>query len=177
MITAGVNVIRLFIKTIFNRQCSISLKQRLSLSTKIVISSHGVINIKKGLHTKRNVTLQSDGGYLEIGHSVFINEACMVVSREKITIGNNCSIGPNVMIYDHDHDYNNPTGGYITASISIANDCWIGANSIILRGSKIGNNCVIAAGSIVNGVLVDNTLFYQRRESIRRVISNNGAGE
>ncbi len=177
MITATINVIRLFIKSMLNRQCSISLRQRLSLSTKIVISSNGIINIKKGLHTKRNVTLQSDGGYLEIGESVFLNEACIVVSREKITIGNNCSIGPNVMIYDHDHNYKNSRSGYLTGRISIANNCWIGANSIILRGSRIGNNCVITAGSIVNGVLEDNTLFYQRRESIRKSISSETADE
>lgn len=177
MIKLGVNAIRLFIKSVFNRHCSISLKQRISLSTKIVISCNGIINIKKGLHTKRNVTLQSDGGYLEIGQEVFMNEGCIVVSREKITIGDNCSIGPNVMIYDHDHNYKNSMKGYLTTSISIGNNCWIGANSVILRGSKIGNNCVIGAGSIFKGILNDNSSFYQKRESIISNILEKSQGD
>jgi len=89
----------------------------------------------------------------------------------KITIGNFCSIGPNVTFYiggDHRIDWVStsqlpapqfkPT--FVKSSkikefvkskgdIEIGNDVWIGGNTLILSGVKIGTGAVIAAGSVV----------------------------
>ena len=43
---------------------------------------------------------------------------------------------------------------------------WIGAGSIILRGVSIGDNCVIAAGTIVNKNIPNNTIVYQKRTTV-----------
>lgn len=50
-----------------------------------------------------------------------------------------------------------------TAPVEIGNNVWIAANAIILRGTKIGDNVVISAGSIVKGVVPSNTVFVQKR--------------
>lgn len=50
-----------------------------------------------------------------------------------------------------------------TSPIVIGNNVWIAANSIILRGSNIGDNAVIAAGSIVKGTVPANTLYLQKK--------------
>lgn len=47
---------------------------------------------------------------------------------------------------------------------------WIGANTVILRGTVIGDNCVIAAWSIVSGTIPRGTLFVQKRESLNKVL-------
>ena len=42
---------------------------------------------------------------------------------------------------------------------------WVGSNTLILSGVKIGNNVVIAAGSIVTKSINDNTIFIQKRKN------------
>ena len=73
------------------------------------------------------------------------------------------------MIYDHDHDFRIKDGlkslKYKTSPIIIGNNVWIGSNTIILRGSKIGNNCVIGAGSVIKGTYEDGSIIVQKREN------------
>ena len=81
----------------------------------------------------------------------------MIVCRKEITIGKGVTIGPNVVIYDHDHDMVN-RGNLVCKSISIGDNTWIGAGSTILKGVSIGDNSVIAAGTIVTKDVPNNTL-------------------
>ena len=55
---------------------------------------------------------------------------------------------------------------YLTAPITIGKNCWIGANTVILRGTTIGDNCLIAAGSVVKGNYADGSVVIQKREEI-----------
>ena len=50
-------------------------------------------------------------------------------------------------------------------TLEIGNNVWIGAGSIILRGAKIEDNCVIAAGTVVKGLVPHDCMCYQKRES------------
>lgn len=102
-----------------------------------------------------------------IGKNTSLNCNNMIVCREKIIIGDDVQFSSNVQIYDHDHDYGVEggikAGKYKTAPIEIGNNVWIGANTVILRGTKVGNNVVIAAGSIVKGEIPPGTVFIQKR--------------
>lgn len=80
-----------------------------------------------------------------------------------ITIGDDCYITANCQFITHD-------GGTlilrkeipdleITAPISIGNDVYIGLNSTILPGTKIGNRCIIGASSVVKGEFPDNSVI------------------
>lgn len=51
---------------------------------------------------------------------------------------------------------------YVEAPIVIDNNVWIGANTVILKGTSIGANAAIAAGSIVRGVMPEDSLFYNK---------------
>ena len=46
--------------------------------------------------------------------------------------------------------------GVTREGISVGDNCWIGSKVTILDGSKLGNNLVVAAGSVVKGVFPDN---------------------
>lgn len=93
----------------------------------------------------------------------------MLVSHEKIMVGNNVQFEPNVMVYDHDHDFrlhgclNNKD--FVTSPIEIGDNVWIGAGTIILRGTKIGNNCIVGAGSLLKGEYEENQVIVQKRET------------
>lgn len=109
------------------------------------------------------------GGELKIGNNTSVNSNNFIVCHDRITIGDNVQLSPNVQIYDHDHDYRAEGGvgamKYRTAPVEIGNNVWIGANCVILRGTKIGDNCVIAAGSIVKGEIPSDTLVVQKRST------------
>ncbi len=101
------------------------------------------------------------GENIHIGNNVEINMNCVFLDCNKITIGDNSGIGPNVQLYAVTHPvsprkrlayvYNSefPFWRTFSAPITIGSNVWIGGGSIILPGVTIGNNTTIGAGSIV----------------------------
>ena len=79
-----------------------------------------------------------------------MSNGCVVTTYDHIKIGDNVMLGPNVLIYDQDHDYQVEGGvaamKFKTAPITIGNNVWIGANTLILRGTTIGDNSVVGGG-------------------------------
>lgn len=118
------------------------------------------------VHSGGRVTATS-GGELSIGHNTSFNVGCILTCRKKISIGANVMFGPNVLVYDHDHVMDAIDGAkgpaFNLGEIVIGDNSWIGAGSIILLGTHIGKNCVIAAGSVVKGDIPDNTVLIQKR--------------
>lgn len=78
-----------------------------------------------------------------------------ICSSEEIRIGSDCQIACGVMIMDYNahNTYGFPRGVALDKSspVHIGDNVWIGVNSIILKGSEIGNNSIIAAGTVVKG--------------------------
>ena len=98
----------------------------------------------------------ADGGYIEIGHNVAFNRNVNINAScgGKIIIGNNCLIGPGVTMRTANHNYsrtdiNIQDQGHSAADILIEEDCWLGANCIILGGVHIKKGAIIAAGAVV----------------------------
>lgn len=120
------------------------------------------------IHSGSRISANS-GGQLDIMSRASFNVGCIVTCRYRIRIGKNVSVGPNVMMFDHDHimqkDHEANNAAYTHREITIGDGTWIGAGAIILAGTHIGANCVIAAGSVVKGEVPDNTVLIQKRES------------
>ena len=99
---------------------------------------------------------------IKIGDNCRVNGAYIHAQKE-IFIGNNCVIASGVNIIDSNgHELiskNRTIGRDKPKSIEIGNNVWIGLNVTILKGTSIGNNCVIAAGSVVKGEFPDNVLI------------------
>ena len=53
--------------------------------------------------------------------------------------------------------------GYTSNKVKIGNNVWIGSNTLILPGVEIGDNVVVAAGSIVTKSINDNIIFIQKK--------------
>lgn len=104
---------------------------------------------------------------VEMGSMSNLNSDCKIVAHQKVVIGHDTIFGPNVLLYDHDHLYDASTGvkrkEYVSSEIVIGNNCWIGAGTVILRGTHIGNNCLVGAGSVVKGDYPDGTKIIQKR--------------
>ena len=108
-----------------------------------------------------------ENGRCTIGDFTLLNGALIMV-EEKIDMGSHCLISWNVGIADSDFHPLEPTQRLIdaqalapffkdrparpklkTAPVRIADNVWIGMNAVILKGVTIGENSVIAAGSVV----------------------------
>ena len=102
---------------------------------------------------------------LKIGDNVKINYNCIIACHDSITIGNGTEFGPAVYLYDHDHDYRIGLGkgNYKTSPIIIGDRCWIGANTVILRGTILGEGCVVGAGCVVSGEYPPGSRIVQKR--------------
>lgn len=113
-------------------------------------------------------------GKLRVGDDVSINCNAMIVCHDRITIGSGCSIAPNVLIYDHDHKFDQQglARGFKTAPVTIGKNCWIGGGSIILRGTRIGDGCVIGAGCVVKGEIPPHSLITSDRSLNIRPITD-----
>lgn len=80
-----------------------------------------------------------------------------------IEIGTNCMFGPRVSLIAENHvipheGHALKGSGVTRQGIVIGNDCWIGANTVILDGTNIGNGSIIGAGAVVRGVIPPNSI-------------------
>ncbi|MDL2278313.1 sugar O-acetyltransferase [Parabacteroides sp. OttesenSCG-928-G07] len=110
------------------------------------------------------------GENIHIGNNCEINMNCVFLDCNRITIGDNCGIGPNVQIYTVTHPVNpaerlstNQEGTFAfwkssTAPVTLGNNVWIGGGSILLPGVTIGDNTTIGAGSLVTKSIPPNSL-------------------
>lgn len=103
-------------------------------------------------------------GSIYIGDNTYFNTNNKIVSLKKISIGSNCLFGPNVGVFDHDHNYEIKDlpitfQGYKTKEINIGDDIWIGCNCTITRGVKICDKVVIAANSVVTKDIIISGIY------------------
>ncbi len=94
---------------------------------------------------------KQEQGRIHIGDYSLISPGSNIASACEITIGNNCMIAAEVNISDSDwHGVYNRTRPFrCSAAIKIHDNVWIGLRAIIGKGVEIGENSIVAAGSVV----------------------------
>ncbi len=68
-----------------------------------------------------------------------------------LKLGDNVEIGPNVIIVTTNHNKYDQRKTSPKKGVEIGNNVWVGANSVILPGSKIGDEVTIGAGCVISG--------------------------
>ena len=115
---------------------------------------------------QRCIIVARYGGKIKIGTHCGISGST-IYAWESIEIGDYTRVGANCKIIDNDFhpvelEYRHQAlNGQHTrrAPIVIGNDCFIGMNSIILKGTTLGNNVIVGAGSVVHGHFPDNVII------------------
>lgn len=133
------------------------------------------------------------GGTIRVGDWCYIGEGSRVWSAQSIHIGDRVLISHNVNVHDCDsHSFDahsrhrqfcaiamsgHPEQADDVASgpILIEDDVWIGFNSIILKGSRIGARSIVAAGSLVTGDVPADSLYIGN--DIRRKLNADDRGK
>ena len=97
---------------------------------------------------------------LVIGERCVIGLRSGIVAHESVELGNDVWLGQDVFITDGNHGYDDldaPIGSQkgSVEPVSIGDNSWIGHGAIILAGSRIGRNAIVAAGAVVRGEVPD----------------------
>ena len=100
------------------------------------------------------------GENVRIGRNVFINQNCTMYDLGGIDIADDVMIGPNVSIITSGHpiEPSQRRACVIAKPIVIEKNVWIAAGATILGGVTVGENSVVAAGSVVTRHVPPNTL-------------------
>lgn len=121
---------------------------RLRMTGSSTWSSNGGCKISYGSTVEIHGRAIFDTGYFTL------NCSSVIVSDKRINIGNDVMISRNVVIYDSDfHSIQNQQGQCRNSprQVTIGDHVWIGADSMILKGSHIGSGSIIAAFTKVSG--------------------------
>jgi len=100
------------------------------------------------------------GAEITVGINVFVNQNCTFYDLGGLDIADNVMIGPNVSIITSGHplEPSQRRAAVIAKPIAIQRNVWIAANVTIIGGVTVGENSVVAAGSVVTKDVPPNTL-------------------
>ena len=136
---------------IFNRRGA-----SLSLGDNVRINSSFLSNMV-GLYQRTIVMTRRAGAKIEIGNNVGMSGVTLY-ARTGIFVGDNTLIGGNTKILDNDFhplDEGARNRGEEDAvackPVVIGKNCFIGCNALILKGTRLGDGCIVGAGAVVSG--------------------------
>lgn len=86
---------------------------------------------------------------VKIGEDTIIGDKAFLDGRDELVIGNHVDIASEVMIYNSEHDLNNPEFSAISEPVIIDDYVFVGPRAIILPGVRIESGAVVGAGAVV----------------------------
>lgn len=159
----------------FENNATIGNKVRLSLKARL-INKAGASSATIGDEVALRAILRVEpGGWIDIGAFCYIGDGVIVSAANRLRIGAATLIAHGAQIFDNDTHPIDPLDreahfkkmlGYRperplsigSAPVSIGSRCWIGMNSIVMKGVTIGHNSIVAPGSVVIKDVPDNVL-------------------
>ena len=100
-------------------------------------------------------------GDVEIGEETWIGPYCSLDGSGGLSIGHHCSISLGCQLLTHDTVAWAVSGGraeYERAPTKIGDCCFLGTYAVILKGTTIGDRCVVGAGAVVSGDVPGGTI-------------------
>lgn len=152
-------------------------------------SKFGKVSIGKQTSIRGKLETYLEGGQIIIGERCYIGDNSRIWAADNIKIGNDVLIAHNVNIFDNDThpiDYmerridaenrirkneRKEFSSLRKSPIEIGDDVWIGCNSVILKGVKIGDRAIVAAGSVVTKEVPPNCIVAGNPASIIKYLS------
>ena len=129
---------------------------KMELGENVVVKSSFLSNLV-GLYQRTIIITRTPTAFIKIGNNVGISGAT-IYARSRIEIGDNTCIGGNTKILDNDFhpleiearnaDIKEKIG---TRPVLIGKNCFIGCNVLILKGTELGDGCIVGAGAVVSG--------------------------
>jgi acetyltransferase-like isoleucine patch superfamily enzyme len=122
--------------------------------------------IKIGSYSTLSATshLSKFGKGLKIGNNSAVGQFTQFGAAGGVEIGNDVIMGSYISFHSENHNFKDNTKlireqGVTSKGIKIGNNVWVGAKATFLDGCEVGNNSVVAAGAVVNGIYPDNSII------------------
>lgn len=115
------------------------------------------------------------GENIHVGEKFYANFNCVILDVAEVNIGKNCLLGPQVGIYTATHPLNavqRINDIELAKPVTIGDNCWIGGHATINPGVTLGDNVVVASGSVVTKSFGDNVLIGGNPAKILKTIDN-----
>jgi acetyltransferase-like isoleucine patch superfamily enzyme len=130
----------------------------------INVSWPHAVSIGANCTINHGVAFKVDGPYsdrqrITLGKNVFIGENCEFNIQDRLIISDGCLIAAGCRFIDNNHG--TAAGSHVRhqaneqAPIVIENDCWLGANVIVLKGVHLGRGVIVGAGAVITHDLPD----------------------
>lgn len=165
-------------KVFVGKNTRILNSKNISFGRNVTIDKHSIIDgfasekvilgdcVKIGAFSNLNITshLSKYGKGFKMGNNSAIGEFAHLGSAGGIEIGNDVIMGCYISFHSENHNFNDTSKlireqGVTNKGIVLGNNIWVGAKVTFLDGCTVGNNCVIAAGAVVNGIFPDNVVI------------------
>lgn len=130
--------------------------------TRIRLRKQAVWSSQGGCRLSYGVTIEVLPGALLDSKFFTMNSNSVLISAEKITLGQDVMIARNVVIYDSDfHSILNQDGkvSNMPKPVIIGDHVWLGTNVIVLKGAKIGNDSIISAHAVLSSNIPEQTIY------------------
>jgi maltose O-acetyltransferase len=150
---------------------------RLGRGAHILLAGAGRIELGEGVVARPDLTIAARGT-VRIGDGVFLGRGVNIACYEEVSIGDHTRLAERVSIHDANHvieplsDLAGRADELLVDPVRIGRRVWLAANVVVLPGVTIGDDAVIAAGSVVAhgipaGVLAAGAPAEVRRELAR----------
>ena len=131
-------------------------------STKIIFGDYAKIGAYSCLTTTSHLSKYGVG--LVMGSNSAIGDYTHFGASGGIKIGNDVIMGSYISFHSENHSFSDKSilireQGVTSVGIILGNNIWVGAKVTFLDGCIVGNNCVVAAGAVVNGQYPDNCII------------------
>jgi acetyltransferase-like isoleucine patch superfamily enzyme len=102
-------------------------------------------------------------GEVEIGAKTVLGQECTISSFQHVSIGRECILADRVMLIDFDHgvvEVDRPVReqGIYKRDVRVGNNVWVGYGACFLRGTTVGDNCVVGTNSVITKDVPDNAV-------------------
>jgi len=139
------------------------------------ITDEGSARLGENVVIERFSEITCKGGSLYVGDNSFIGQGSIIVAKRQITIGSDCLIANNVSIRDQNHSFGvgilTRNAGFTVKPVEIGRNVWLGSGVVVLPGVRIGDGCVVGAGSIVTKSLPPNSIAVGNPACVIRTIT------
>ena len=121
----------------------------------VQVQGTGNIHFGRNAMIYPGVYLETQGeGRIEIGDDVVFSGGVHIVAFDRVTIGRGAMIGEYSSLRDANHNPDPVSvrrSGHTSAPIEVGDNVWIGRGACVLKGARLGANCIVAANAVVTG--------------------------
>ncbi len=96
---------------------------------------------------------------LEVGDDVWIGEGVRIDNLALVKLGSNVCVSQNAFLLTGNHNYRSAGFELMTGSISIEDEVWVGASSIVCPNTVLTKGCIITVGSVISGTTTANRVY------------------